>query len=244
VATEPTLRHLFTAEQQSTIDVASVVRRSRARRVPKVLGITGVGVLAIGGIVVSGLQLGGGVSPASDTAGASSAETFDLPSDSAMLDSSKRAPAEKLNLCAGYLTQLDTVYTGLTLTVDFPDSATGASAVEGTVTMTNTGTDAVTGYTGASPAITLSRDGLVIWHSNGPAIELARDVSLAPGQSMQYAASFSPVVCDVEDDLGESFRSDLPAASPGEYEVSAAIDVMGEFDAVLVTGPATAITLK
>ncbi len=84
---------------------------------------------------------------------------------------------------------------------------------------------------------------MVVWHSNGVAIELAREVSLAPGESIEYAASFSPVVCGVEDDE-TGFRSDLPAASPGVYEVSAAIDVMGEFDALLVTGPAQTITLR
>lgn len=244
--TDPTLRHLFSAPTTSTIDVAAVVRRSRARRLPKVLGASGLGVFAIAGIVVGGLQLGGAPSPASDAAGAT-AETLELGSEdmqSAYSDEIKRAPAEKLNLCTGTVAEIDSSATGLTLTVAFADAAAGAAVVEGTVTMTNTGVDAVTGYTAASPAMTLARDGIVIWHSNGPMIELARDVSLDPGESMEYSASFVPVVCGVEDDEGESFRDDLPAAPSGEYEVSAAIDVMGEFDALLVTGPAQTITLR
>ena len=70
MATEPNLRHLFDAPQPaSAIDVASVVRRSRARRVPKVLGVAGVSVLAIGGLVFGGVQVLGGPVTASDTAG-------------------------------------------------------------------------------------------------------------------------------------------------------------------------------
>ena len=228
--TEPNnLRHLFSAPQPpSAIDVAAVVRRSRARRLPKVLGITGVGVLAIAGIAVGGLQLGGGVSPASDAAGmsAESAPMDGGAADQTFSDTIKRAPAEKLNLCTGAVAQLDSA-SPLMLTVSFADATAGAASVEGTVTMTNTGTDAVAGYTAASPAITL-----------------AREVSLAPGESMEYAASFTPVVCGVDDDLAESFRADLPAAAPGEYQVSAAIDVLGDYNALLVTGPAQTITLR
>jgi len=61
---------------------------------------------------------------------------------------------------------------------------------------------------------------------------------------MSYPASFTPVVCGVEDDLGDSFRDALPAASPGEYTVSAALDVSGDLGTELVTGPASTITLR
>ncbi len=248
MASEPnTIRHLFSAPQpEGAIDVAAVVRGARARRLPKVLGVTGVGVLAIGGLVFGGLQLGGGVSPASDAAGTSTeGMTSDAGGSAEMFsDTIKRAPAEKLNLCTGSVALLDTVDTGLELSVDFPDAVAGTASVAGTVTLTNVGPDAITGYTAASPAITLSQNGMVVWHSNGPMIDLAREVDLAPGESMAYEASFTPVVCGVEDDLAESFRADLPAAAPGQYEVSAAIDVMGDFDARLVSGPAESITLN
>ena len=249
MASEPdNLRHLFSAPQpEAAIDVAAVVRGARARRLPKVLGVTGVSVLAIGGIVLGGLQLGGGVSPASTAGGAS---TESLPSEDSgasaemFSDTVKRAPVEKINLCTARVATLDIVDSGLELSVDFPDAAAGSPRVEGVVTMTNIGADAVAGYTAASPAITLSRDGVVVWHSNGPMVELAREVDLQPGESMQYAASFTPVVCGVEDDLAESFGTDLPAAAPGDYEVSAMIDLMGDSDALLVTGPAQAVTLR
>ena len=253
MASDPTIRHLFTAPQpKGAIDVAAVVRRARARRLPKVLGITGVSVLAVGGLVLGGLQLGGGVSPASSTAGSPATETFPLEGGSQLYSDSgsdsvndevKRAPAEKLNLCTGTLAEVTPSASGLVLSVAFADAAAGSDTVQGTVTMTNTGSATVTGYTAAAPAITLSQDSIVLWHSNGPMIELARDVALAPGESMEYSATFTPVVCAVEDDTAESFRSDLPAAPAGQYQVSAAIDLMGDFDADLVTGPAQTVTL-
>jgi hypothetical protein len=254
VATEPNLRHLFNAPQPaSVIDVASVVRRSRARRVPKVLGITGVSVLAIGGLVFGGVQvLGYSPVTASDTAGSGLAEDSSA-ADSPMMseaggyftygDDSKRAAAASLNLCSAPLAEVAPSATGLVLSVRFADSPAGSAVVDGTVRMTNTGTQTLTGYTAGAPTITLSRDSVVLWHSNGPTTEVAREVSLAPGASIEYAASFTPVVCGVEDDSRESFRTDLPAASPGQYEVSAAIDFMGEFDAELVTSPASTISL-
>lgn len=248
MASDPNIRHLFSAAQpEGAIDVTAVVRRARARRLPKVVGIAGVSVLAVGGLVIGGLQLGGGASPATDAA-ATQEQTAPLEggsqlySDSAS-DQVKRAPAEKINLCTATLAEVAPSGSGLVMTVAFPDAPVGSDTVQGMVTMTNTGTATVTGYTGASPAITLSQDSVVLWHSNGPVVEMAREVDLAPGASMEYGAAFTPVVCGVEDDSAESFRTDLPAAPAGQYQVSAAIDLLGDFDADLVTGPAQTVTL-
>jgi hypothetical protein len=57
------------------------------------------------------------------------------------------------------------------------------------------------------------------------------------------------VICGAEDDLGDSFRSDLPHVAAGEYQVSAAIDLAREasdgrlLSNDLVTGPVTAVHL-
>jgi len=75
-------------------------------------------------------------------------------------------------------------------------------------------------------------------------IAMAVDVNLAPGESLEYLASFQPVVCGVEDDMAESFGQKLPPLPSGDYEVSAAIDVIGESATELVTGPASTVTLK
>ena len=247
MATEPNLRHLFDAPQPTNaIDVASVVRRSRARRTPKVLGITGVSVLAIGGLVFGGVQVLG-LPAASDTAGSPPAADSPMMSeaeDGAFADDTKRTAAEYLNLCEEPVAVVAASATGLVLSVSFPSAPAGSAIVEGTVTMTNTGDSTLIGYTAATPVITLAQDGIVVWHSNGPTTQEARQIALAPGASLEYAASFSPVVCRAEDDSRESFRTDLPAAPPGEYEVSAAIEFMGDFDAELVTGPASKVSLS
>jgi hypothetical protein len=246
VATEPNLRHLFDAPQPtSVIDVESVVRRSRARRLPKVLGVTGVSVLAIGGLVFGGVQILG-VPAASNTAGSAPAADSPMMSeagDAGLSDGTKRTAAEYLNLCEAPVAEVTPSPTGLMLSVAFPDAPSGSTVVEGTVTMTNTGTSTLTGYTAAAPVITLAQGGVVLWHSNGPTTQEAREVALAPGESMDYAASFSPVVCAAEDDSRESFRTDLPPASAGQYQVSAAIEFMGDFDAELISGPASTVTL-
>ena len=205
-------------------------------------------MLAIGGLFVGGAQLISLAPQSASDAGAST-EALDSPmmseaGDGTVRDEMKRAPAEKINLCTAPVAMVVPSATGLVLSVDFPDAAAGTSRVDGVVVMTNTGGETITGYTAASPAITLAQNGTVIWHSNGPTIQLARDVALAPGESIEYAASFTPVVCDVEDDVAESFRTDLPSAPAGQYQVSAAIDLMGERDADLITGDAQTVTLN
>jgi hypothetical protein len=136
----------------------------------------------------------------------------------------KRAAADELNQCAGPVAETVASFSGLQLDVAFPEAAPVGSTVAGAVTLTNASTAHVTGTTASRPAITLSQNGTVLWHSNGPVDSSAVMVDLDPGQSLQYAASFEPVRCDVQDDLAEAFRADLPAVPPGEYEVSAAID--------------------
>ena len=159
-------------------------------------------------------------------------------------DGAKRWAASAMNQCGSPVVEVAPSETGLVFSVDFPDAAAGSDIVNGTVTMTNTGTQAWLGYTAAEPTITLAQNGVVIWHSNGPMIELAREVDLAQGESLEFLASFVPVVCGSDDETLDGFRTDLPAAPAGEYQVSAAIDLMGEFDAQLITGPARTVTLR
>jgi hypothetical protein len=260
MAVEPNLRALFhsgDAERPGGdghgIDTAAVIRRAKRRRLPSQIGVVGVFALAIGGLGVAGLQGLNPPQPMRVTAG--SAESSSPDSDHApaidepLREQSesagvKRAPADRINLCGGALADVAPSASGLTLTTDFPDAAVGAPGVTGRVTLTNTGSRQVTGYTSATPAVTLSQGGIVLWHSNGPTIMMAREVDLAPGESIDFEASFVPVVCSVEDDSAESFRTDLPAAPAGEYEVSAASDVTVGDSLELVTGPLQTIRLR
>ena len=165
-------------------------------------------------------------------------------------DAIRRAPAERLNLCEGNLAELAPSVTSLVLTTTFPDGAPAdGSSRMGTVTLTKTDTQRVSGTTGASPAITLSQNGTVLRHGNGPTIAMAMMVDLDPGGSLEYGALFTPVRCGVEDDMAESFRENLPALKAVTYEVSAAIDIMldvpvngsSEFDPI--TGALESISL-
>jgi hypothetical protein len=264
MATESNLRDLLKAADGDTwapIDTRSVIRRSKARRLPMQIGVGGVFTLAIGGIGIAGLQ---GFSPqmmsGSPESSVASDESPTTPreeagplvggQDSGAVGAEdaagggiSRAPAEKINGCGSPLAEIAPSATGLVLTAAFPEAPAGSASIEGTVTMTNTGTETVEGYTPATPAVTLSRDGTVIWHSNGPTIQMIREVRLAPGESLTYAASVTPVVCGTEDETAGQFRDDLPAAPAGDYQVSAAIDLTVGERIELVSGPLAPLRL-
>jgi hypothetical protein len=238
----------------SRLDAASVIRRIRRRRLPQQLAVGGLGTLAIAGIGVGGVSAIQSLMPGSTTAGSAA-----LPGQSDGQEGSgpwpstdqgiSRAPADRINLCGGSVAEVAPAPSGLILTPNFPASAIAdGSPVTGTVTITNTGTEAIRGTTAASPAITIAAGGTVLWHSNGPMIMMAAVVDLAPGASMTYQASFTPVRCETADDLAEGFRDDLPALPAGAYRISAAIDLSreasGTSSSELITGPAQTVTLR
>lgn len=235
----------------SRVDARTVVRRSRRRRLGSQVAVGGASTLAVAGIGVAsvvGIQSFRSVSMAG-SASDSIAGVREPDMGSSGQGASKRAPAEKINLCGGPLAEVAPSETGLVLTTKFPATSPADGApVIGTVTLTNTGTKPLKGTTAASPAITLSQDGTVLWHSNGAMIMMAAQVDLAPGASMEYQATFTPVRCSVDDDQAESFREDLPALGAGAYQVSAAIDFLDEDGSGgaandLVTGPRQDVTL-
>lgn len=252
--TEPTLRSLFAddGEPVAPIDTSRVIRRSRARRRPAQLVVGGVATLAVVGIAAIGVQ---SLQPSFMTATSTSSESGladenslfsdeDLSADDVSPADLKRAPADRLNLCGGPLAEVAPSATGLVLTASFPEAVAGAARVDGTVTMTNTGTARVSGFTAGSPAITLSSDGIVLWHSNGPTTMVAVTVDLEPGESLDYPASFAPVACGVEDDAAEAFRDDLPSVPAGVYTVTAAVDLQSDGPVELVTGPPAEVVLR
>lgn len=255
--TEDDLRDLFaSARPTGEVDARRVIARAKARRLPRQIAAGALSGLAVAAVLVVGIQAAlpsqqpsiatlqqPAAGPAAESAASGAA------SDSAV----KRAPADKLNLCGGSLADVAPSGTGLQLDVAFPATAPVDSAVvEGTVHLTNTGAERVTGTTASSPAITLSQEGIVLWHSNGPVTLSAFVVDLAPGESADYRASFVPVRCDVSDDESESFRADLPPLPAGIYDLSAAIDFIPDVpttdrpdtSVALVTGPVSTIELR
>lgn len=246
------LRDLFAQQQPPPggIDASAVIRRSRARRLPRQLAAGTIGALAVVGIGVLGVQT---LVPPPQQATITMEQGSGAPAEEFAADSTlKRAPAEKLNLCEGTIAEVAPSRFGLQLDVAFPESAPATGApVAGVVRLTNTSGSRVVGTTGLSPAITVSQDGIVLWHSNGAVDAAAVVVDLAAGQTLEYAASFTPVRCGTEDDALEAFRTDLPPLAPGAYELSAAIDFAPDPsiaaenpDLDLVTGPRSPIRLE
>jgi hypothetical protein len=248
VPSENDLRDMFArADAPNSLDAKRVIARSRARRVPKQLAAGSLGALALVGVTMLGVQVAQFPSPASMTAGEASDSSAPAP-ELAM----KRIPADRVNLCSAAVAEIAPNQYGLRLDVEFPASApAGGAPVEGTVRLTNASDRTVVGSTPATPAITLSRDGVVLWHSNGPTVFSMVDVDLAPGASLEYPASFVPVACGPEDDLAEAFRTDLPALGAGEYELSALIDFGADASMAprtteldLVGGPRSTVVLE
>lgn len=247
--TEDELRELLAAQPApNRLDAARVVRASRRRRIPQQLAAGGIGTLAIATIAVFGIQ-----TTQFGQGGAGEAESVSAPyvaDDSGGSDASmKQLAAEQINRCQEPITPTTPSASGLELTVVSPSaSPTGTEPITATVRMTNTGTAPVRGSTFGTPAITLSRDGIVVWHSNGPTDALDVVVDLAPGEWVEYEATFAPVECAPEDDALGQFRSDLPALPAGDYELSALLYFNPEAPAAtteldLVSGPRTPLTL-
>ncbi|CAN5534938.1 hypothetical protein BH10ACT4_BH10ACT4_12160 [soil metagenome] len=258
MSTESDLKKMFgeAGPALGTVDLSRVLRRSSRRRVAQQVAVGSATTLAVAGIGVAGFTGIRGLGPSFTTGAGSSAAAPQTKDDSttrggiATEGGQKRAPAEKINLCGGTLAEVAPNADGLVLTTDFPAADASADRVSGTVTLTNTGSGHIVGTSAASPAITLSKNGVVLWHSNGPMIAMAALVDLAPGASMTYQASFQPVTCAIEDDSADSFRDDLPHVAAGDYQVSAAIDLSrespdGSFVSTdLVTGPVSEVNLR
>jgi len=252
--TESELRDLLSRPQlNSTIDVDAIIKRSRARRFSQQLASGAIGTLAILGISVVGVQTLR--LPDQSTITATEQESaLAAPEDALAGDGIQRAPAERLNLCEGTVADVVASRFGLQLDVEFPGAVpAGTEVITGIVRLTNTSNERVTGSTGAAPAVTVSENGIVLWHSNGPTVLSIVVVDLAPGESIEYQATVVPVRCTVDDDLAESFPADLPPLAPGVYELSAAIDfrptvadgnTAADGSADLVTGTRVPIVLE
>lgn len=253
---EDDLRRMLgaTGTPPNTLDARRIVAKSRARRLPRQLAagaasalvIAGVSVLAVQTTQYSAPSLSQGVTAEQDTApdaGPVAPEAMDT-----ML---KRIPADRVNLCAAPLAEVAGSQYGLQLDVVPPAAVpTGTAPVAVMVTLTNTSDALVVGTTSSLPAITLSQGGIVQWHTNGPSDSTYVALNLAPGASVDYTTTFTPVRCDTVDDEGESFRSDLPALEAGDYELSALLDFAPDASMLsptteldLVAGPRRAVTL-
>jgi len=266
MSTESDLKKMFseTGATLGQVDLSRVLRRSSRRRIAQQVAVGSATTLAVAGIGVAGFTGIRGLAQSTGSASSASAPDANRP-DANRPDANRpgatgastatdsgltRAPAERVNLCGGALAKVAPNAAGLVLTTSFEPADAAADRVSGTVTITNSGSAHVTGTSAATPTIVLSKDGIVLWHSNAPVAAIGAIVDLAPGASMTYQASFQPVTCAVEDDSSVSFRDNLPHVAAGAYQVSAALDLSrqnadGSFPGTdLVTGPASEVTLR
>jgi hypothetical protein len=261
MADESELRSMLQREAAGAgtpeLDPGRIVRRTKARRLPRQLAAGGaltLAVLALGVGTVSGIRLLN--PPAEMSSAGGSGETTDeeaettsgeeaLPESGdqspggaagggAYGGSIELAPAYKINTCGKMLGAVPgDGLTGVSVGVDFPDEAAAGDTVRGTVEVTNDTGEPLRGVMSDVAATTLSQDGTVLWHT--PRLDRTLPVDLDPGESTTLEASFEPRVCSPEDeDEGmEGFRPDLPAVDPGAYEVSVAFDIEREDGFVL-----------
>ncbi len=238
----------------SEIDTRRIVRSSRGRRVARKLAAGGaMSVLVLGagaGIMVSPLLQqtasdSGTVNvleapAARDGAGASGyTESGEGSAGGSML-----APAYKVNGCGGPLaTATEEGQFPLLLDVEFPDAAPVGDTVSGEVSVTNIGNETISGRMGQVAAMTLSQDGVVLWHT--PNATLDAPVALEPGDTVLIDATFEPEMCAPEDEGVPGFRPGLPKVPAGEYQLSAALDVtVGEGFVMQLVSEPEPITLR
>jgi hypothetical protein len=224
----------------SDIDLPRVLARVRSRRRTRRIAIAGTSTATVAVLATAGISSGlfrpaaenpGIAEPAPAPGTGTGTGTGTGPIDSGPAAGGpagggaiELAPAEKINPCGAPLAELAPAASGLVATVTFPEtaSATGGT-VEGTVVLTNTGTEHLTGYTGARPVVTVSENGVTVWHSNGPTIMTAIVIDLQPGASMELPAGFQAIRCGEEDEMQEAFRTDLPPLGAGTYGLSAVV---------------------
>lgn len=237
----------------SRIDPDAVIRKAKARRAPRQIAFGSVAVLAVAGFAILGtstlpsfISMSTGTADSAGVAGPESAMSELKDDHFNGLYDARRALTGR---CGETSSALAPTPLGLQLMAAFPSSipADGES-VAGTVTLTNTGSSHVRGSTSSEPVLILSRNGVTVWHSNGPLPSEPHAVDLAPGDSISYPASFTPVECSAEDEVGDRFRDNLPALEPGEVELTAAIWFVPEgadtAAGAAISGPPQTITLR
>ncbi|MEO5535210.1 MAG: hypothetical protein ABIR17_08780 [Pseudolysinimonas sp.] len=255
MATESDLRDLLRDPEPEprkhsgggAIDVDAVLRRAHSRRRPRVIAATAVGALAMVGvftpIVLSSLPT---ANSTADHSALTSQEAGGAAPMAGDADQGSRA-AESVALCGEPIpdsTQQNPAPNGLTLELTSVDAVAGTSAIPVTVTLHNAGQERIVGTTVATPEIAFSSDGIVLWRNPlAPANDGFAVINLEPGETYVYSTHFEAVRCTPPDDLAP-LPDDLPAAGPGLFAVSAAIEFHpadGAVPIVIIGAPAVVV---
>lgn len=236
------------------IDTEAVMRKARARRVPKRIAFSSLSVLAVAGVVTLGVTsmpaLLPGQSGASDSAVMATApESAQYAGAGGSESELSRAEKAQPNLCGMPTVRAESHPAGLALSASFPASAPAdGEEITGVVSLTNSGTARVSGTTAAAPVIIVSRNGITVWRSHGMMVTAVEHLDLGPGESFSYDARFTPVECGPRDEIEGQFRDDLPPLASGTYQVSAQLafipDDAEAGEDLVVGSPVTVIELR
>lgn len=206
-------------EGRAAIDLDAVLTRARRRRRPKVLAAQALGSVAVVGALFTAVVA---VQPpqqvtqsvAEEAAGGSAADSAPHVDDTAL----RMSDALLLNTCGQPVSDLVTADAPI-LTVDPVATDAGTNPVPVTVVLHG---GAVPGRgVSSSPVLTITRDGIVVGQPT--AIDaIGIEVDLPADGTFVYETTTFAVSCD------PAYVGGLEALPPGDYEIRAAVDFIGE----------------
>lgn len=244
MASESELRDLLRgtgSEGGGGLDVDAVVSRARRRRRPRVIAVQALASAALVGAIGTAVVVTlppperGALTTVEDAAGGSE-ESAPFADDGA-----RWIP----DACAAPVSD-PAGSSALLLDIAIPATVASGDRVPVTITLRNDGPGRLVGSTGASPFVSLARDGIVVWHSPPVPGASARAVDLAPGESMAFETFVDADLCGSEDDLSvDDPGRTLPPAPPGDYGIRAVVVVTTESGgSVLATMPFIPVTIS
>lgn len=244
MATEPSnLRHLFGETPTPAIDVSTVIRRSRARRAPRVLGAGAFAVLAVGAIAYGGFSgiAGFGGATASDAGGAepmaesmqSAEDASDGSGDAQTLYGEEKSSVSvgELFRCGEAVLEIPASELGVVLSLSVPTVVdAGAASIPVSVSVVNESAGRVEARVSATPAVAVLSGGVVV--AIAEAGLPTTTVDLGPGESFAYEPGKVPLSCDGQ------------PVQPGTYEVQAAVDTSAVSGRPWATGPTQRVLIQ
>lgn len=210
--TDAELRTLFRElpAPDTNIDTSAIIRRSRRRRLPQQLGVGSVLTLAVVGIGFASITGLPGLTPSMMAADAPAGLAESAPLSGADMATRSTCASDAVDAVTGETNPPDAVST-VEVVGDFPSSVEAGQPVQGTLTLTNAGPDALAGSI-TSATLSLTRDGDNALQHDYSAT--GRAVSLPPGETVNIALTFDTIGCASS---GDTVNAPL---EPGSYDMS------------------------
>ena len=249
MATESDLRDLLRdpdPDGGGGIDLDAVLTRAHRRRRPRVVAARALGATALVGALFTTVLV---TVPSLEQPTGMLAEDARTDGAAPFADgsaSSLAIGASRIAYCGAPLPEVAPAENGLVLQIAAVEGSSNATRIPVQVLVRNTSAQRVTGTTGSTPIVAFSQGGVVLWHDAGPWDVGGVVVDLAPGEALAFETALEPVVCTPDDEV-EGFQRSLPAAGPGTYDVSAALDFIPADESMgglVVTGPTAPVVLR